>query len=360
MATPSLFEVNQIANEPNFFKKAIKDNLKLLVISEFIINFYTFNILLELILVPILAFLIIMLVVAQSDTKFEPVRKLLNFIFALIGFGLLFYASYKLKTDWQAFFNRNTLQDFIIPPILTLLYIPFLWFISIYIDYQSLYSRLPIFIKDSSIRSYAKRKALLTFHIRTMLLKRWGQNLITLNIQNKQDVDNSVDGVFNIWSREKSHEEVQYHNGWSPFAASSYLKTEGLETDHYRYNSNSDEWFSNSQYVKIDEGILANNISYYIDGNETVVTKLILLLNVNKPDQSQETLQKFLNSAQILFEKALNQQMPKQIEEDILSEREISTYLVSRKIKLERNLLQDDKLGGYVLKLTIETEEQEK
>jgi len=52
VAFVSLIRLNDIANNPDYFKTTLKDNLRLITILEFVVGFYTFPLWSELLLVP--------------------------------------------------------------------------------------------------------------------------------------------------------------------------------------------------------------------------------------------------------------------------------------------------------------------
>jgi len=68
--------LNRVQEDSLYFRKIVSDNLKLVMILIFIINFYTFNLLLELILVPLIFIIVIMNAVAEVKKEYLPVRKL--------------------------------------------------------------------------------------------------------------------------------------------------------------------------------------------------------------------------------------------------------------------------------------------
>lgn len=226
VAAVSLFRIEEVTDDPHYFKKTVKDNLKLLVVLEFIISFYTFDLWVELLIVPLTAALGVLLAVAQSDKKYESVTKLLNNCLVLVGGGLFAYAAYKLWTDFSSFATGQTLTDFSLPPVMSFLYLPFLYLMAFYVDYQNVFFRLHYSIKDSSLRAYAKRRAILAFHLRTGLLKKWGRNLMTWQTESREDIDNAIREVFILRARERRPVEVPHDRGWSPYAAKDFLTSE--------------------------------------------------------------------------------------------------------------------------------------
>lgn len=77
VAAVLLFRLPSISEDADYFKQALKDNLKLIVVLEFIVSFYTFSMLTELIIVPVTALFGGMLAVAGTDKKCVAAEKFL-------------------------------------------------------------------------------------------------------------------------------------------------------------------------------------------------------------------------------------------------------------------------------------------
>jgi hypothetical protein len=105
------------ANNPDFFKTKLKENLRVVVVMEFVINFYTLDLWVELLLVPLLAVVGGMMAIAERDSQYEPVRKVLNIFMALTGLFLTGYAIRMAIINFKRFATMSTLETFIIPII---------------------------------------------------------------------------------------------------------------------------------------------------------------------------------------------------------------------------------------------------
>ena len=186
-----LFECSK-ANDQNFFKNAIKDNLKVLIVVEFLINLYTFNLLIELLLVPFLFILIVMIAIAEKDEKHAVVMTLLNYILAFIGLGITSYVSYMAVNDFERFATLENLENFYLPILLTIMFLPFVYFMALYASYESLFTRLQFFVKDSSLLKYVKKRTLLAFGLNLWVLNRWSKHTNTLRFNDEKGVDEAI------------------------------------------------------------------------------------------------------------------------------------------------------------------------
>jgi len=180
------------ATDENYFKNSVKDNLKILVILEFIINLYVFSLWIELALIPFSALIGGMIAIANQDEKYKNVKRLLDSILTIMGFVFLFYAIYIILTDFEYFANKDNLIDFILPILLTIMFLPFVYLTALYSNYEILFTRMPYFIKDKTVLSYSKRKILLSFTFNLRAIVKWGQHFNSLLIKEKNDIDNAI------------------------------------------------------------------------------------------------------------------------------------------------------------------------
>lgn len=183
------------ANDQNFFKNSIKNNLKALVILEFIINLYVFNLWFELILVPIFVIFGGMIAIAESDKKYELVKKLFNNIMAFIGSALLSYAIYNVVTDFKHFATLENFENFYLPILLSIMFLPFVYFVALYAGYESLFVRLQFFVKDRLLLKYVKKKTILAFGLNLMGLNKWSKHINTLRFNNKEEIDEAIQNL---------------------------------------------------------------------------------------------------------------------------------------------------------------------
>jgi hypothetical protein len=203
---------------------------------------------------------------------------------------------------------------------------------------------------------YAKRRAIVAFHLRTSLLKRWARNLAISRPGNRQAVEDAIDEVRKVSERERSPEDVPLERGWSPFAATAFLAAEALATGDYHRaaGDDDDDWWASSPYLELGDAIMPNNLAYYVDGDEAVATVLKLVLNVNEPATAQDARRKLLDAAQVLYEKALGEQMPNEIAEHLDAGGEIDTRSHGKHVAVVREPWPGHRSGGYAIKFIIQ------
>ena len=187
-----LFEFSK-ANDPEFFKKALKKNFTILIILEFIINLYVFDLWIELLIVPFSAILGGMIAISETDKKYEITKKFLNFIISLMGLLFICYAGYMVITDFKHFATIKNLESFYLPILFSITFIPFVYFSALYSGYENLFIRLGFFIDDSSVLKYAKMKMIFAFNLNLWKLNKWSKYIYSSwRFKNNQEVDEAI------------------------------------------------------------------------------------------------------------------------------------------------------------------------
>ena len=186
-----LMNTNKVNQEKGFFIKILKDNLKIILVLEFILTLYTFNLIAEIILVPILVFIGAMSAVSELKKEYLPVKKLFDFILSLIGIFFIIFALGKVFGDFQNIMTSQNLKTFILPPLLTVAFIPFVYFFALIMAYETLFVRLSIFNKNNpDIFKFTKRKIIRACHLNLPKLNRFTKESTQdlMSVKTKEDV----------------------------------------------------------------------------------------------------------------------------------------------------------------------------
>ena len=154
------------------------------------------NLWLELAIVPVLAFLGRMLGVAESDTKYKPVKPLLDGVFTIVGAILISWSLYQAVTHLDTFTTTNILKDFALPPLLSLAFIAFLYIMALFVTYEDLFSRLRFFIKDDKLVRFTKIRTIFAFNARLTLLNKWSHQISQHRLESRKDVLSAIRGFF--------------------------------------------------------------------------------------------------------------------------------------------------------------------
>lgn len=142
----------------------IRDNIKMIIFLEFFLNAFVFSLGVELLILPVVSVLMLMQFFAKDVVKNERVYKFTSTIISIFGFTALFYCSYQLYYNWQTFFSIDNLRTFLYPVILSVLFLPFLYFLVLFIHYEDMLVPIKVVFYDepenyNSFRNVVVQKA---------------------------------------------------------------------------------------------------------------------------------------------------------------------------------------------------------
>jgi hypothetical protein len=179
------------------FKKILKESLSIVIILEFILNTYTFPLMVELILLPLLAFIILIEEFSKTNTKYKSVERLMTKLQTILSFIILFSIIYKIATDFKNFWSISTLKIFLLPIILTITFLPFLYFIVLYSRYEILFLGLNSGeVKSIELKKYAKKKIFKQCFLNLAKVNKAINSSASFdlrNIKTKKDVDKIIE-----------------------------------------------------------------------------------------------------------------------------------------------------------------------
>ncbi|KNZ68180.1 hypothetical protein Tfer_3287 [Thermincola ferriacetica] len=183
------------SKEKNFFRKTIIDNLKIVMIIEFLVNTYTFSLIGELIFLPFITLIVMMQTVAKMDEKYIKVEKLLGWVKSYIGILILIFVLKNVFSNFSSWASLDTLKQFFLAPILTIAFLPFIYVVTVIAIYELIFIRLEFGSnKSKKLKNYAKLKiikyCLLSLKRVKDFLTHHSHNLT--NIETTEDVDKVV------------------------------------------------------------------------------------------------------------------------------------------------------------------------
>lgn len=124
----------------NFWKQAIKDHFTVIVVLTFLINLYTFSLPIEFIIVPLSLIIVMTGAVAELNPEHSDVASIIHKVEAIFGWFILGVAVFRAINDLQVLASIETLNQFLLPIILTVAVFPFIYLISIYVIYDQLWT----------------------------------------------------------------------------------------------------------------------------------------------------------------------------------------------------------------------------
>ncbi len=190
-----LINANEIKQRNGFFKQIIIKYVTLVFVLGFILNIYTFPLWIELLLVPTITFTALSIQITElqksKDPRYDMVNKIFNKILSLTGLILLVITIYNTICNHEEYFTILNAKIFILPIILSTLYLPFIYLWALYLTYDELFIRISINNKDQRISNFMKKRLLRTFHLRLWKLLEWekqNKNPLVFNIDHAKNL----------------------------------------------------------------------------------------------------------------------------------------------------------------------------
>jgi hypothetical protein len=320
VGTLSLFKINLIRKDPHFFKNSVLDNFKLIAIVQFVVGVYTFSFLVELLLIPVLGILGAMLALSQTDEKYHLVKKILNGIITTLSAIFIFYSIYMLSTNFG--------------------------------EFAKVFIKLKLHIKESKVQHFAKIYSMIKFHFRINLLERWVSTLPFQDTSSKEGIKISIKQIFKMVSIEKDPPKIPLREGWSPYAAKQFLLNEGLETGYY-HPTVPEEWFASSSLIELGNDIIPNEISYCVDGNESIVKSLKIILSVYSRESAIIAHSKLLSCVRTLMKAALDLDVSSDMEVAIMKGKNQVFKFDYFMVTIEKNDWPKNRISWYDLKFIL-------
>lgn len=143
-AMVSFFNINKINTNRELVKRFLKI-FSTTIIIDFCINFFTFNLGWELIIIPVVSFIAILQYFAEINKEkngYEQVSSFLKWVLTIIGFSLLGYVIHKLYYNYSEILKINNLKSFLIPVILSVLYFPIILLFASVMKYEYIFQEI--------------------------------------------------------------------------------------------------------------------------------------------------------------------------------------------------------------------------
>jgi hypothetical protein len=288
------------------FKGLFRNSIGLTGVFEFIVVAYSFSLVTELILLPVLFLLGFAMVMAERDPNHaKPKAPLVWIIVAIVGV-ILWNSLSQIWYDPSLFWTTTTGRNFFLPVLLTVGCIPTFYLLFCYSHIQG--ARIQINLKtfqSDDFKRYARKKLFLTFGLRPWLLRRATRQFHVLPAKTNADVDQIIKDILDYERNNEAPPSIDPSLGWSPFLARDFLKEHGLRTDDY--HKGYDEYWASAKSVDLDDQILPNNATFDIEGEKNVVKTLKLTGKFQDEFEGASAMVKLREVAHTLCENALGE-----------------------------------------------------
>jgi TRAP-type C4-dicarboxylate transport system permease small subunit len=300
VALVAVFHSNKIPDEPDYFRNWITENFQIMAFIQFLVTLYTYPLPVELVVIPFVTLLTSMIAVGENKPETRSTAAILTNVLGVLALIFFGYALIMTVMDFWTYATIQTWRDLYVPIVLSILFLPFIFVLYVFMSYETTFSALPFSIKDARLRRSAKWRSFAAFGPNVALLKRWQRHVALHRPTDKSDLRAGIAEIKRAERRQYEKLPVATSSGWSPGLAKDFLSEAGLSTGDY-HRSYDEEWFASSVMLEIGGDLIPNNIAYYIEGTEAVVTTLKLKLNVNDVPSAPAAEAQFVELARQLM-----------------------------------------------------------
>lgn len=156
----SLINITKI-NDKKYFRNVFLDTIKWTIAIEFIINFFAFSLTKEIILVPILFLSASLQAVASFDPKHKQIENLFKNLLMYFSIFVFIFSLYKTINEYNIVFTMDNLKSFLLPIILSITFLPFMYLYNLLVKYETLWVRLKFMVRNETERKRLKRQILI-------------------------------------------------------------------------------------------------------------------------------------------------------------------------------------------------------
>ena len=155
-AFAQMLSLPEASEEEGYFRRALQDNIRLVLIYEFVVNFYTFGFSVEMVLIPFLVVIVTM--GAMAESRETNIKGIINSLLILSNIIILFHVIRAVLESPLDIVATDNLRAFVLPIVFSAAYMPFLYFWGIIMCYEEIFVRINIMIgqRDPSLAKRVK------------------------------------------------------------------------------------------------------------------------------------------------------------------------------------------------------------
>lgn len=131
-----------------YFKKVALECIKWTVIIEFVADFFTFSFPIEFIIITLYSFVIALIYYAEKNPGQKDVVAFLKWIKRFMESVVLSFVLYKAITKSNELLTLSNLKSFLLPIVLSFLYLPLMYLFALYSQYELLFVRINYLVSE--------------------------------------------------------------------------------------------------------------------------------------------------------------------------------------------------------------------
>lgn len=302
-ALGTAFTLNRI-KDFGYFTDLIKSNIAVTAIVQFMINLYSFSLITELIALPAVAFITALSVYSEYYTEngkdYQKTHSCLNKLLIIIGLVYLGFALYKTIIEFNTTNWNDVSQQFLLPLILTILFIPYYWGLTLYMNYEIMFVAINVIFRDKDKYEKYKIKFYILYygHLNLKRINRIKHKIAFLAYQDaanyKDYFKKAAQAPLYMKSSITNKMKIKlFNNIGGCCKALSDLQLG--EFSEWKKLDGLNEFYSITNYYLIKKDGLSNLV-LSLQGEELYIHKLELSLSILSPEERNYAISKFQES----------------------------------------------------------------
>lgn len=180
------------------FKKTVIDSWKFTIIIDFILNLYVFSLPVELVMAIVLIFLSMMQPFTQRKKEHRELDRYINKLLSIIGSVAFGFALYKIILHYNSFFSWANMKSPLLPPILTILYMPFLYLLALFFQYEMLLVRVKLMSgNDKRLYKRCKRQIVQTARFSLKRISNISARIMKVDLHKVEKISGYINAIAN-------------------------------------------------------------------------------------------------------------------------------------------------------------------
>ncbi|MGI6620183.1 MAG: hypothetical protein ACOX35_01860 [Bacillota bacterium] len=137
---PLCYRVVESNLKDDHFRSMVIDTVKLTVVAEFILSSFTFGLLTEIVMLPVLTFFVICSVYVERKPEYSSVKSLIDGVLAVVGLGIFGFSLKQAIMSYKSIDTVDLLLSICMPIMLSTLYMPMAYAFAVYARYEGLFT----------------------------------------------------------------------------------------------------------------------------------------------------------------------------------------------------------------------------
>lgn len=350
----TVFDAQRLANGTTRLRDLARDTFAITLVVLFIVELVSFRLWVEVLLLPLLAVLTALIAVGEQQLDkpgMDRTVRFLRIIQAAIGFTILICSLYVIVENVDQFWSIDTLREFGLPLLLWLLFIPFMLTIAALIAYEREFVYLGLRPAQATVARNAKWQAIRAFGWDIDSVKRLTRDMRNRDITDPNGVSEAIKEIKRLKRIQRNPPLILPTEGLSPYKANSYLEQYGIITGDYHRTSHG--WIAEKSRIKLEDNVLADEVSYRLYGNDRAVTQMHLELRGHNRNDNSQAGAAFDERSLAILNEVVERGKVSEIYKMAKCSPSQAVKSDAFAIEIKHHSWGDDKSGGYSKRLTV-------